>query len=357
MRKYALPSALGLSLAVLTSMGSGQSPIPLGSERPAELGGGLSNLVAPSGPAEDMNAAYAVTPQAGPWMICAASYLGPDAPELANKLCEFLRSRRYPAYVYNRGNEERKKFQDELDKMYPGAVRRRRLAQPQEEQLAVLIGGFKDAEGAGAELKKLRKLEVPLMKLKSGKPAFDTYDVYEQVPGQKSFELKRYPISPFHNAMAVPNPTISHQRQASHKPDPIWKQLNADEPFSLFKCHKPWTLAVQEYAGTQVIQPTAAPASGFLEKFGLGDRNLGKRLNASAMQAQQVCKLLRDLHYEAYVLHTRTSSVVTVGGFNTRDDAELLRVQQQLIKFSFKDKAGNDIVKLFARPLPMEVPH
>jgi hypothetical protein len=360
MGKNTLLGILGLSLALLTLPAPAQPPRELnfgaGSPPP---GAGLNNLVEQPTAKEEVNPAYAVSPEAGPWMICAASYQGSDAPELANMLCEFLRSRGYRAYIYNRGNEERKKWQEELDRWqqaHPGMVRKWRLANMQEEQLAVLIGGFRDPDAAGSELKKLRKLEVPLMKLKSGKPAFDTYDVYEQTPGTKNYELKRYPISPIHNAMAVPNPTIPHQHQAGHKPDPVWKKLNADEPFSLYKCPKPWTLAVQEYAGAQVIQPTSA-SSGFLDKFGLGEHNLGKRLDAAAMQAQQVCGLLRKFNYKAYVLHTRNSSVVTVGEFSSPNDPELLRVQQELTKFSFKDKMGNDIVKLFARPLPMEVPH
>ncbi len=149
---------------------------------------------------------------------------------------------------------------------------------------------------------------------------------------------------------------MPQERRTASKVDPAWKKLNSDEPRSLFKCPKPWTLAVQEYAGAQVIQPTSA-SSSFLEKLGFSDNNLGKRLDASAMQAQQVCDLLKRLGYKSYVLHTRNSSVVTVGEFTGSNDPELLRVQQQLTNFSFKDKMGNEAVKLFARPLPMEVPH
>lgn len=225
----------------------------------------------------------------------------------------------------------------------------------QEEQLAVLIGGFKNVDAASSELKKVRKLDLPDIKLNSGKPAFDTYDAYEQAQGKKGYELKRYAVNPFHNAFVIRNPTIPQERKQSAKADPLWKKLNSEEPRSLYKCPKPWTLAVQEYTGTQVIQPANA-SSGFLEKLGFNDKDLGKRLDASAQQAQQVCDLLKKLGYKSYVLHTRNSSVVTVGEFNAASDPELLRIQQELSKFSFKDQGGREIVKLFARPLPMEVP-
>ncbi len=104
----------------------------------------------------------------------------------------------------------------------------------------------------------------------------------------------------------IRNPTIRQQKQTAAKLDPLWKKLNADEPRSLFKCPKPWTLAVQEYVGNQVIQPASA-SSSFLEKLGFSDHNLGKRLDASALQAQQVCDLLRSprFGFKSYVLHTR----------------------------------------------------
>src|SRR5262249_45998675 len=174
----------------------------------------------------------------------------------------------------------------------PGVQRKWRLAHLEEEQLAVLIGGFRDAGAAGAELKKIRKWDLPDIKLKSGKPAFDTYDMYEAVQGGTGYELKPYPIKPFHRAMAVPHPTIPQQRKPVAKADPFWKKLNADEPRSLYKCSKPWTLAVQEFAGASVIQPASAP-SGFLEKLGFSDHNLGRKLDNSARMAQEVCDMFK----------------------------------------------------------------
>src|SRR5262245_48132810 len=113
MRRFALLPALGLALVVSTALGQTVPQETPRANAPEQGGAGLSNLIQSS--KEDINAAYAVTPDAGAWMICVASYQGPDAPELAYKLCTYLRERRFPAYVFNRGNEERKKFQEELD--------------------------------------------------------------------------------------------------------------------------------------------------------------------------------------------------------------------------------------------------
>jgi hypothetical protein len=356
-KRFALLLALGLALAWLSGLGQAdppgtQNPIGMSQSRP-----GLANLQPAGEP--DPTAVFAVTKEAGLWMICIASYQGPDAPELAYNLCEYLRGRRYPAYVYNRGSEEHRKLQEELKRSaqeHPTA-RRWQVANQQKEQFAVLIGGFRDDSAASAELKKVRKLDLPDIRLKSGKPAFDTYDVYEPVQGKGSYELKRYPINPFHTAFVIRNPTIPQERRSVAKADPLWKKLNADESRSLFKCPKPWTLAVQEYFGNQMIQPTTA-SSSFLEKLGFSDHNLGKHLDASAVRAQGTCDVLNGLGYKSYVLHTRTSSVVTVGEFTGPNDPELLRIQEQLTHFSsFKDKkTGREVFKLFAKAMPMEVP-
>jgi hypothetical protein len=318
--------------------------------------GGLTNLIQPGG--DDVNAAYAVTPEAGPWMICAASYQGESSPELACLLCTYLRQKHQAAFVYNRGNAERKKLQEELDqwqKQFPGIPRRRVLAHPQEDQVAVLIGGFKDVDAASAQLKKVRRWELPDIKLKSGKPAFDTYDVYEPVPGAKKFELKRFAINPFHSAMVVPNPTIPQQPRQAAKVDPSWKKFNAFEPRSLYKCPKPWTLAVQEFRGAEVIQ-TSAASNSFLDKAGFGDHG-SSRLDYAEKMAQQVCDMFRKLGFKSYVLHTRDKSIVTVGEFEARNDPEMQRMQEQLSRMSFKNgTTGQTAFSLFATAMPMEVP-
>jgi hypothetical protein len=348
--------ALGLGLVLLARLGQAQAPETQNPNAPGQPGG-LNNLVQSN--REDINAAYAVTPEAGPWMICVASYQGESSAELAFLLCTYLRQKHHAAYVYNRGNAERKQLQEELDqgqKAYPGLPRRRVLAHPTEEQNAVLLGGFNDADAASAQLKKVRKWDLPDIKLKSGKPAFDTYDIYEPVQGKKTYELKRYPVNPFHSAMVVPNPALPPQRKQAAKVDPFWKKLNADEPRSLYKCPKPWTLAVQEFHGATAIQTTSS-SSGFLEKLGFDDHHTGKRLDNSARMAQEVCDMFKKLGYKSYVLHTRFNSVVTVGEFESSNDPALVRTQEQLSKMSFKNgKTGDTAFSLFAKALPMEVP-
>jgi hypothetical protein len=74
-------------------------------------------------------------------------------------------------------------------------------------------------------------------------------------------------------------------------------------------------------------------------------------LTASALQAEEVAKVLHGNSFDAYVLHTRHSSIVTVGGFDQPNDPRLQQLQRQLANL----KIGP--IECFARPMPMQVPH
>jgi hypothetical protein len=68
------------------------------------------------------------------------------------------------------------------------------------------------------------------------------------------------------------------------------------------------------------------------------------------MQAHEVARVLRDMHFDAYVLHTRYSSIVTVGGYDTVNDPLLLQNQRHLASLQLGS------VQMFATPMPMQVP-
>src|SRR2546426_7887946 len=83
------------------------------------------------------------------------------------------------------------------------------------------------------------------------------------------------------------------------------KKLNADEPYSLLKCGKPWTLAIASFEGGTVLKDRDNSGS-FLDKL-LG-RDGGERLSAAALNAHKLAEALhedRQLRLETYVLHTR----------------------------------------------------
>ena len=59
---------------------------------------------------------YEVTPQAGPWMICVASFTGPPAKELTETMIQELRSKHnLPAYSFCRSAELRRQERERVE--------------------------------------------------------------------------------------------------------------------------------------------------------------------------------------------------------------------------------------------------
>ncbi|MSR30725.1 MAG: hypothetical protein EXR99_04390 [Gemmataceae bacterium] len=294
---------------------------------------------------------YPLVPEAGTWLICCGSYSGPDAAEMSRQVAENLRTRdKVPAYIFNYGEEERKKQIAEWE-------RRQKLTpeirQPMKftrvaDQCAVLIGGFRDIDDSRKNLEKVKKFQPPVIKLESGKEVSDVITLYVPLPDKKGAEIRRERVNPFQNSFVVRNPLIP-QTNLTKKPDPILKSLNAEEKFSLLKNSKQVTLLVKEYSGNSTIQATKSGPSSFLDKlFSSGKQ--GETLNAAAMQAHETARFLRKLDFDAYVLHTRTNSLVTVGGFDSPTDPNLARIQKAITQLKIQ------ALDLYVNPVPMEIP-
>src|SRR5262245_39258329 len=111
MRRLLLLLPLGVAGVLGARQAAGQLPGGV------QVAGGQAASAAPANP-------FPVVPEAGPWMICAAHYSGPDAAELARQVAVILRTKhRLNAYIMNHGEEERRKQQEEWEKLkqrYPG---------------------------------------------------------------------------------------------------------------------------------------------------------------------------------------------------------------------------------------------
>ncbi len=313
---------------------------------------------APAGVDADPSKDYFITPDVGPFTICAASESGDAARKLAHDLVLEIRARYgLPAFVYNRGAELRRQQEAELQRkrqqqreylermgLHPDSPLRLPRVRI-EEQFAVLIGGYPDMESARKELNRIKKLQPP----KSVPHDVVTLERTDAPAAGKKPWSQRTEVNPFATSFVVPNPTVPPPREQAQKPDPFWKQLNAGETYSLLNCPKPWTMVIKEFQGVTVIEPASAPTKimNLLKGKGTADQ-----LNASALNAHNLAEALRKLGLEAYVLHTRGSSIVTIGGFDRQDDPRMAQVQRHL----FSSALFGPNVDIMARPMPMAVP-
>ena len=316
------------------------------------LGGAAAPVLTPN--------PYPLPTNAKPWMICAATYLGAEGGELARQLVVVLRTEhKLTAYIFNRGEEERRhqeeEWQERLKNAHGAPIRRRGVRVS--DQYAVLIDGFPDLPSATAYLPKVKALPMPTLTLESGLSAYDTVLIQEPDHQKKQTITRRANVNPFHNAMVVRNPALSGTTVNRSKFDPFWKELNAGEDYCVLDNKKKYTLLVKEYTGARIIQ-TQMQTSGFLSALGLGS-NDGSTLDAAAKQARELVRILRSpqLGFQAWVLHTRQTSAVFIGGFDNMDDPEFHRLERQLIPLKFTNKQGGaDPIGLMQNPIFVEVP-
>jgi hypothetical protein len=312
----------------------------------------------------DINRDLFVTPEAGPWLLYVYSYDDVDGPSLARALALELRGPNYKlnAYVYNYGDKERKEEQErvrlEMERrkealLRAGASGYVSIRVPHMRlrvQCAVLVGGYKDKNVALRELERIKKLR-PLDPARFKLPDMFVIEV-EQSRAKKG---ERAAVNPFLRAFPVQNPSVDFAKVPRDVQDlAMLRKLNAGESYSLLNCPKTWTLAVKQFQVPTVVQ-TAGDSSGFLHKMGLGGS--GEKKDAAKVSAHNLAKLLHEGGWDAYVLHTRFYSMVTVGGYDSDQDPRIPPHQEALAKLNPRLAAVAPVdLQLLPRAIPIPVP-
>jgi len=337
-----------------------------------------------------MNRDIQPTPELGPWMICVHSYVTKDAPEFARQMASELRSTyKLPAYVFTYGLEERRKEYErvkdllakqreyfkgkEMPYLYsprtkdgpavpvlsndvPLEYAKTLLKDAKQIQLqcAVVIGGYESQDAAHRAAAAIHKLPQP----DPNKVKLDVRFYGEkQDPTDINLKFKsgaaEY-VNPFKKAFVCRNPSIKQDsnNQSSDALDiNVLRRLNADESYSLLNCRKPITLAIKQFQ-TYTTVASRDDAPGILEKLGLKTR-AGEGIDQAAHDAHVLADLLRkNKKLDAYVLHTKYSSVVTVGGYDSLEDPSL-RATQNMLAGHLREWSS---MMFFAEPRPMRVP-
>jgi len=341
-----------------------------------------------------INNDIAPTPDLGPWMVFVHSYITKEAPQWAREMAAELRTTyKLPAYVFTYGIEDRREEFDRvkaiidqqrqflLDKDLPLMYAPRRVKDGQPDtivsedlpleyissllrvrhikvQCGVLVGGYPNEEAAKRALDGIRKLPLPdptKVKLDTGFNAQEDNKNPAATKGEGGY------LNPFKRAFLCRNPAVKTdpaQKQNDALDIKLLKKLNADDPLTLLSCKKPYTLAIKEFRTFTVIQDRERERS-VLENFGFKTRSGSEGIDQAAHDAHNLAETLRKMKLEAYALHTKFSSVVTVGGFEGLNDPNLAATQQalerNLARLEEQLPPGRRIM-FFAKPLPMQVP-
>ncbi len=168
-------------------------------------------------------------------------------------------------------------------------------------------------------------------------------------------------VQPLSHGMPVRNPTLpsEHASQAPTAEDiKLLRTLNEDEPYSLLRCPKKYTLAVRQFSLGMEIQSKKS-SNTFMDKIGLGGLGgMASKDDPAAVSAHNLAELLskariKGYKLETYVLHTKYCSYVCVGAFDRPDDQQLKWLQDELPQLNSQlDPA----IQLVARPVITVVP-
>jgi hypothetical protein len=315
-------------------------------------------------------------PQVGEWMVCVHSYRdnpkGETANQMARQMVAELRGPHYklPAYTFNHGAAKRKEERERVEKLKEqqeamlrkfgakGTVKIRVKTMNYEEQVAVLIGGYRDMETARQALEEIKKLPAPdPNRVKLDGEWMVQWNREGKVDGQYSY------VNPFTHGFVVRNPSLPSTPPQEERAKILrtLKTLNANEPYSLLNCPKKYTLAVKEFRMPTMIHQEMAPQS-ILEKIpgvlGLKKTDTRIREDQAGLSAHNLAEFLhtQTKFKEAYVLHNSNYSIVTIGSFEAADDPALLMMQQRFMAEMPQPVPGQPPIGFYAVPVALPVP-
>ena len=341
------------------------------------------------GPAPSTHPWY-VKPEVGQWMILVKSYSDGDvegdgegqARSMAERLAREIRETyRIPAYLFEKGSEERRQEEArvarETEKKraieekafldFNNRMRAESAAKGMEfmesapryliprvrfkAQYGVLIGGWKDMETARKELDKIRQWQPP-----KDQSLMDRGFTLGEKGANGAREGQIAFMNPFLTAFVVRNPVAQLVPTAESGNDPLVIRMNHDEPLSVLKIQKPWTIVVKSFHAPLIeVKDKDADSSMKSRKPTAVRRD---QIDRTAGLAVNLAKMLRELKpsgtntpraVEAYVLHTLSGSLVCVGQYDSADDPRMLAEQQRLELIRFNVQGDNSTIYPFDR--------
>lgn len=288
----------------------------------------------------DPGKVYTLHKANGPWMIMVASFqqlgsseekVGTTPEAAANALVLELRQQKIPAYIHIvKDKSESINAADSLGRTQK--MKKARLI----DSVCVLAGNYTNIDDA--------KGQDTLHYIKQYHPkSFKDTVVYGKSPGRPG---------PLSKAFLTPNPLLSDAEieAAKQATDPLLVRLNNDESFSLSENPGKYTLVIAKFGGktVNVVNESMEKAESYFTKG-------GNDLDQAAINARNLVKALRGrepfsdpghpdnaefqtyCRTEAYIWHDRTSSIVTVGAFDSPNDP---KIKQFLQRFAARTEVG-----------------
>lgn len=261
------------------------------------------------------DANYPVGEEHGPWLILATTFRGPDANSDAQRLVyELRKDYKLNAYTHKKSYDYSQSFVGRGVDRYGNPRKMRHQSDERFDEVAVLIGDYVTVDDPKAKktLERVKTLRPKVLDPNAnGEPASSQSfaairQLHNRVWGGET-KTKRGPMK---MAFVIPNPKLPKDYFKPKGVDKFVEKLNADRPYSLLKCPKPYTVRIATFDGGTLTK------SEKTDNFLRGNSATG-RLDRAAESADRLAAKLRENGVEAYVFHDRSQSVVTVGSFDS----------------------------------------
>ncbi len=294
----------------------------------AEAAPPWSNLLSLGGVQADPEKTYSITESNGPWMVMACTFSGDGAEKQAKELVYELRKRyKLPAYSYDahfdpgeaqgrgstlgrHGNPTRwvySSHRNEKDKQ--------KQSHPEVLEIVVLVGNYAAADDSEAQaaLRTIKYAQPKCLEVKEGQSTNQTLIDWRQLQRQvyEKWGSEKKKLGPMRHAFITTNPLLPPDYFNSPGVDEETLALNKGVPYSLLDCPGRYTVKVATFTGRTVIKADEIRA---IED---GQKAMGGQLAEAAKKADKLTAALRIKGYEAYQYHTRYSSIVTIGSFDS----------------------------------------
>ena len=263
----------------------------------------------------DPEKSYRLSEEHGPWMIMACSFSGEQAEEQARGLVYELRSRyKLPAYTYLKEFDFTEGTVGRGVDPYGVPLKMRNKRGDGTVECAVLVGDYPavDDKKAQTTLKRLKYYDPECLRLDENRPTYRSLaglrEFYKSKLGSGNEKKERGPMG---HAFIIPNPLLPKDYFVSSGVDQFTVHINKDNKFSLLECPGKYTVQVAHFTGNVTINQKEIQA---IEN---GNKKVTDRLDKAGENAEKLCLALREKGYEAYLLHERYASIVTVGSFNS----------------------------------------
>jgi hypothetical protein len=279
-------------------------------------------------PAKD----YRLKEEQGPWMIMACSLSGPNAEKQDHDLAVELRRRyRVEAYVHHMDF----KLDDPNGSIQPVFRSPHRHAykmvsdNPKEygdgtiKQFAVVVGNFSavDDPEAHRTLTKIKASDPDCLKSGSEKKPSESLIDWESL---RSLAMMQHVNNtdgralngPLARAFVTRNPLLPEEYFVPKTGlDELVVKMNKNVKYSLLDCPGKYTVQVAHFTGEVVLNQNEIRA--IENGVRPGPESTKQGLAKAAAKAHELTEALRLKGYEAYEFHDRSSSLVTVGNFES----------------------------------------